>query len=646
MINFDSNICTDFAAASSREWLETNGIGGFASGTIVGSNSRRYHGLLTAATKPPLGRLTLVSKIEETITVDGEAFELSSNQYPGGVHPRGFEHLVSFRLDPFPIWTYAVGGVEIEKRVFMVHGRNATVAAYKVTSEAGRNANVKMTLRPMISFVDYHHLRHQTAEFSGEYKLKDGIIEMQPLADMPSLFVSHNGTGVERTGYWYSDLEYAIEKERGFDFHEELFQPFEITFDLAQPASIIFATENDLAAGNSEALEKAEITRRQALIDTAKATTDLHKQLVLAADQFIVRRGEGHTVIAGYPWFSDWGRDTMIALPGLTLATGRPEIAKGILSEFARNVSEGMIPNRFPDEGETPDYNTVDATLWYFEAVRAYIESTGDLEFIRTELYAALADILAWHLRGTRFNIHLDTDGLLSAGSPNVQLTWMDAKIGDLVITPRQGKAVEIQALWYNALCTMAELAAEFGDYQDQAKYLSMAELTRQSFNAVFWNEGEQCLFDVVANGTRDASVRPNQIFAASLHHSMLDDERARQVVDKVEAELLTPVGLRSLSPRDPQYCPIYIGSPFDRDSAYHQGTVWGWLIGGFVDAHRRVYPNRDQRVAEILSGFERHLFEAGVGQISEIFDAQPPHLPRGCSAQAWSVAEVLRSIF
>lgn len=642
MISFDSNICNDFAAASSREWLETNGIGGFASGTIAGSNSRRYHGLLTAAMRPPLGRFTLVSNIEETVIIDGEPFELSSNQYPGSIHPRGFEYLTSFRLDPYPIWTYNVAGVEIEKRVFMVHGRSATVMTYKVI---GRKAQATLKLRPMLAFVDYHHLQHERNDIDPGYRESDGLIEIQPFEDMPKLFVSHNGTSVEKTGYWYNNFEYAIEQERGFDFREDLFQPFEITFDLKTSASVIFSIDEHLLAKDASALEKQVVKRRKALVRTAKAKTEFEKQLVLAADQFIVKRGEGHTVIAGYPWFSDWGRDTMIALPGLTLATGRPEIARGILLEFAKNVSEGMIPNRFPDAGEIPEYNTVDATLWYFEAVRSYIEATGDIDFVRGNLYPTLADILAWHLRGTRYNIHVDTDGLLYAGSPDVQLTWMDAKIGDLVITPRTGKPVEIQALWYNALCTMADLADRFGDEEDRARYVSMAELARQSFNAVFWNEDEQCLYDVVDNGTRDGAIRPNQIFAASLHHSMLDEDRARKVVGKVEAELLTPVGLRSLSSRDPKYVPIYIGSPFDRDSAYHQGTVWAWLIGGFVDAYRRAYPDNQGRVAEILSGFERHIYEAGVGQTSEIFDADAPHTPRGCPAQAWSVAEVLRII-
>lgn len=656
MISFDSSICNDFAAASGREWLETNGIGGFASGTLSGANTRRYHGILTAATRPPLGRLTVVSKLEETVTADGEAFELSSNQYPGNVHPRGFEYLQSFRLDPFPVWTYTVAGVEIEKRLFMPHGRNATVVTYKTKSKIrGKKPPVSMTLRPMLSFVDYHHLQHETNGFDGGYTERElrfapfgkaaneKVIEMRPFAEMPHLYITHNGAGVSTTGHWYKNFEYAIEQERGFDFYEDLFQPFEIAFDLKNTASIIFTTDDDLSSYEAAELEKLEIKRRKALIKKAGVKTDFEEQLVLAADQFIVKRGDGHTVIAGYPWFSDWGRDTMIALPGLTLATNRAEIARGILLEFARSVSEGMIPNRFPDAGETPEYNTVDATLWYFEAVRAYTQATGDVKFVHENLYATLADILAWHLRGTRYNIRVDTDGLLHAGSPDQQLTWMDAKIGDLVITPRTGKPVEIQALWYNALMTMADLAAQFGDDEDRAKYIAMADLAKLSFNAVFWNEAEQCLYDVVENGNRDGSVRPNQIFAASLHHSMLDDERARKVVDKVEAELLTPVGLRSLSPGDPKYVPVYIGSPFERDSAYHQGTVWAWLIGGFVDAYRRVYPDREGRIVEILSGFGRHLNEAGVGQISEIFDAREPHAPRGCPAQAWSVAELLR---
>ncbi len=643
MINFDQTICNDFQAATSREWLETNGIGGFASGTISGANTRRYHGLLTAATRPPLGRVTMLSKFEETLLIDGSRYELSANRFPGGVFPEGYKYLTEFRLDPFPIWTYEIDKIILEKRVFMPHGANSTVCRWSVIK--GQDSEIVLELRPLLSFVDYHHLQHENGDFDGDFLASNNVVSIKPSDDLPELFFNHNASTVEKSGYWYNDFEYAIEQERGFDFCEDLFQPIVLKFDLAKPANVIVSTEM-AKASDAEKLETAEIKRRKALIKQSGAKNDFVKQLVLAADQFIVKRGLGQTVIAGYPWFSDWGRDTMIALPGLTLATGRPEIAKSIILEFAKHISEGMLPNRFPDAGETPDYNTVDATLWYFEAVRAYAEKTGDFSLIEEQLYEKLEDIIAWHLRGTRYNIHVDTDGLLYAGESGHQLTWMDAKIGDLVITPRIGKPVEIQALWYNALRTMADFADRFGHTEDEVRFQAMADLARLSFNGVFWNEAEKCLFDVVENGTRDGSVRPNQLFAVSLHHTILDEGQWQAVVEKAELELLTPFGLRSLSPNDPAYVPVYIGSPFDRDSAYHQGNVWGWLIGPFIDAYRRVNRGEadlEEKITGFLVGFEKHLYEAGLGQISEIFDAEAPHTPRGCPAQAWSVAEVLR---
>ena len=383
------------------------------------------------------------------------------------------------------------------------------------------------------------------------------------------------------------------------------------------------------------------------MIETANAADEFEKQLVLAADQFIVSRGQGKTIIAGYHWFSDWGRDTMIALPGLTLATNRAGIARDILLEFSKHISEGMIPNRFPDVGEDAEYNTVDATLWFFEAIRAYVEKTGDLTFVKENLYKKLKDIIEWHLKGTRYNIKVDDDGLLFAGTENSQLTWMDAKYGDTVFTPRTGKAVEIQALWYNALKVTAGFAKQFGDAKTAEKYEQLAEKTRDNFNRIFWNDDGEYLFDVISeNGEPDASIRPNQIFAVSLNYSMLEIDKARKVVEIVEKELLTPVGLRSLSPNDADYQGIYIGSPFERDSAYHQGTVWAWLIGGFIDGLRKTSVDSTETEAKIngiLENFKNHLSEAGVGQISEIFDGDAPHKPRGCIAQAWSVAEILR---
>ncbi|MBP7376942.1 MAG: glycogen debranching enzyme N-terminal domain-containing protein [Pyrinomonadaceae bacterium] len=649
MIILKKDICSDFERASSREWLETNGIGGYASSTVSGANTRRYHGLLVAATQPPLGRVVMLSKFEETAIINGERFEISCNQYPGKVHPDGCKYLVELRLDPFPIWTYEVNGSVIEKSVFMVNGENTTVCQWKVTGEPEISVSkIEIELRPLLAFRDHHHLRSEHGGFDKSFQIGDGAVSVRPVENMPSINIAHNAFEVEEQGYWYKDLEYEIERERGFDFHEDLFQPFSLKFDLTEPAVVIASTEQRVAA-DADILRRSEMKRRAAIIAGSGAKDSLSRQLVLAADQFIVDRGAGKTVIAGYHWFSDWGRDTMIALPGLTFSTGRPAIAKSILTEFSNHISEGMVPNRFPDVGETPDYNTVDATLWFFEAIRAYTENTGDFEFVRVKLYDKLAAIIDWHVRGTRYGIHVDTDGLLYAGEPGTQLTWMDAKIGDLVITPRTGKAVEIQALWYNALCIMSDLAVRFGDTAQQARYSEMDEVARESFNGQFWNDDAQCLYDVIDGVERDPSVRPNQIFAVSLRHSMVDPERARKIVDKVEAELLTPVGLRSLSPLDSRYVPVYVGSPIERDSAYHQGTVWGWLIGPFVDAFRKVHskdPIADARISQILEGFDAHISGTMVGQISEIFDGEHPHKARGCAAQAWSVAELLRVNF
>src|SRR5215213_2719949 len=413
MISFGADICADFQNASSREWLETNGIGGFASSTIAGANTRRYHGLLTAATKPPLGRVTMLSKFEETLFVDGEAFELSSNQYPNKIHPEGFRYLKNFRLAPFPVWTFEVNGIEIEKKVFMIHGENSVVCQWSVKSKVqSPKSKVELHLKPLLSFCDYHALQHETSVFNADYEALPNRVSVKPVDEMPELFFNHNARGVEKSGFWYRNFEYAIERERGFDFHEDLFQPFVLKFDLSAMAVVIASTEKrdwDAAAN----FEESEILRREKLIEKAEAKDDFTKQLVLAADQFIVSRGAGKTIIAGYHWFSDWGRDTMIALSGLTLATNRAEIAKSILLEFSKHINEGMLPNRFPDSNEEAEYNTVDATLWYFEATRAYAEKTGDDDFVRENLYKKLADIIVWHLRGTRYDIHVDTDGLL-----------------------------------------------------------------------------------------------------------------------------------------------------------------------------------------------------------------------------------------
>ncbi|HUF04825.1 MAG TPA: amylo-alpha-1,6-glucosidase [Aridibacter sp.] len=649
MLNFGANICTDPERSSSREWLEANGIGGFASSTVSGINTRRYHSLLTAAARPPLGRIRLLSKFEEIVRIGRAEYPLSANRFPDAVHPEGFRLIGSFALDPFPVWKYRIeeAGIEISKKIFAVHGENTVVCRWEVVPGLRTlEEDIELELRPLLSYVDYHSLRKRSDDVDMSFFATEKCVWMRPVENAPEIFFNHNADAVRKTGDWYLDFEYAIEEERGFEFSEDLFQPFSMHFDLRREPAVAAVSTRQFNYADADEFEEIETARREGLCEIAEADTELKRRLVIAADQFIVTRGEGHTVIAGYPWFSDWGRDTMIALPGLTLATKREGIAKGILREFANYVSQGMIPNRFPDEGEIPEYNTADATLWFIEAGRAYAEHTGDLEFVKKELFPEFRKIIKKHIEGTRYGIRVDEDGLLRAGTEGTQLTWMDAKYGDDVFTPRIGMPVEIQALWYNALCTMEELSTRFKSKKKAKKYREMAETSRNSFNRKFWNEDARCLYDVIDGGRVDDSIRPNQIFAVSLHHSMLSASRAKKVVQKVEQELFTPYGLRSLSPSDPAYRTVYTGSPYERDSAYHQGTVWAWPMGAFIDSLRRVYPKGrklNQHLELIFESFLKHTEEAGIGQISEIFDGGEPHQPRGCFAQAWSVAEILR---
>jgi predicted glycogen debranching enzyme len=667
MIEFGQDVCGNLEEATKKEWLETNGLGGFASSTIIGLNTRRYHALLTAATKPPVGRIVMLSKLEETLIVnrgnEDERYDLSANQYSGVIHPQGYQYLKSFRLDPFPIFSYEIAGVEIEKVVFMVHGENTTVAQYACRKKDPSVNDCRLEIRPLIAFRDFHATTHENNAINSHVEVIAGLsaensdpgfapflenlAAVKPYADQPGLYFAHDADEIEIAGYWYRNFEYRVEQERGLDFIEDLFNPVTLKFDLNKATTVsIIASLSPKKAGEATRLREAEIARRRSIMEPAQNKGPLIRAMTAAADQFIAARSDQKTVIAGYHWFSDWGRDTMIALPGLTLTTGRYDIAKSILLEFARHIDHGMLPNRFPDVGEQPEYNTVDATLWYFEAIRALTESTGDFEFTRQNLYPALLEIIDWHERGTRYNIHLDQDGLLFAGEPGAQLTWMDAKIGDWVVTPRAGKPVEIQALWYNALRTTQDLARSFGDAANYERFNAMAARAKESFNRRFWNEEAGCLYDVVDGESRDGSIRPNQVLAISLRHTMLDAERAGKVLKVVERELLTPLGLRSLAPNDPRFIGRYTGDMRARDGAYHQGAVWAWLIGPFISAYLRVNGNEKSAVEQArawLAGFNEHLLDAGLGQISEIFDGAAPHTPCGCIAQAWSVAEILR---
>jgi predicted glycogen debranching enzyme len=645
MIHFDESICRNLDLACRREWLETNGIGGFASSTIAGLNTRRYHGLLVAATKPPVGRMVLLSKVEETLVIEGRRFDLSCNRYPGVVHPQGHTLLKQFRQDPFPVSVYEVEGLELEKSVFMVHGENTVVIQYALRRPS--EAPCALELRPLIAFRDYHSLTHENGALDPALQIKPDRVTISPYDGCPHLCLAHTAAEIRPDAAWYRNFEYAIEQERGLDFREDLFHPMVVTFDLSRnPRPALVASTEARTAADADRYRAEEVARRNAVSAAAPVEDPFVEMLARAADQFVVQRASGKTVIAGYHWFSDWGRDTMIALPGLTLATRRYDDARGMLLAFAGSVDRGMLPNRFPDAGETPEYNTVDATLWFFEAVRAFAAHTEDYDFIRARLYPVLADIIAWHERGTRFGIRLDADGLLLAGEPGVQLTWMDAKVGDWVVTPRHGKPVEIQALWYNALRTMEDLGQRFGDETNATHWQELADTARSRFTELFWNESTSCLFDVVSGNGRDGSIRPNQVLAVSLHHSMLPVEKAKRVVAAVERELLTPYGLRSLAPSDKQYRGRYEGDPYTRDSAYHQGTVWPWLMGPFLTAYLKVNgrsAKARKQAEQWLSELRRFMLDEGVGQIPEVFDGDAPHRAGGCLAQAWSVAELLR---
>jgi predicted glycogen debranching enzyme len=616
----------DLEYALQREWLETNGIGGYASSTLAGLNTRRYHGLLVAATRPPVGRMVLLSKFDETLVVGGRRHELSANLYPGVVHPQGHRYLAEFRRAPHPVFVYEVQGCRLEKSVRMVQGRNATTIEYSLSGQVAEAC--RLELRPLIAFRDYHSTTHENGRLNPHVEIGEGWLKLEPYPGVPAMYLVHARAEVRVEGSWYRNFEFDRERERGLDYREDLFNPCVMVFDIgsAGSASVMAATEREPAAESVPA--------------AANDGDAFTRMLTRAADQFIVRRGQQHTVIAGYHWFSDWGRDTMISLPGLTLTTGRADVARSILKEFAEHVDQGMLPNRFPDAGEKPEYNTVDATLWYFEAARALMAHTGDVEFVRRDLYPVLDDIISWHERGTRYGIRVDNDGLLMAGAPGVQLTWMDAKIGDWVVTPRRGKPVEIQALWYNALRTMQQLAPR------NSRYAQMADRAHSSFLELFWNEEAGCLYDVVEGEKRDASIRPNQVFALSLFHKLLPPEKAKSVLDVVEKHLLTPYGLRSLSPADPAYRGRYEGDPRSRDSAYHQGTVWPWLLGPFVSAYLGVHGRTPQALEQVrgwTAELRRFMDDAGVGQIPEVFDGDAPHRAGGCIAQAWSVAELLR---
>jgi predicted glycogen debranching enzyme len=654
-IQFGPELCRDLVAAESREWLVTNGIGGYASGTIAGGMSRRYHGLLVAALQPPVGRMQLVAWLDEIVRFGGEEFALATRRWvSGAVEPKGFQYIEDFRLEgTIPVWTYALGNARLEKRVWMQHGANTTYAQYTMLRGSSL---LEMELKAWVNYRDFHATTH-----AGDWRMsiepvEKGVKIVAFNGAIPFYLRSAEAT-CEARHDWYRDCFLPLERNRGLDDREDhLFAAlFRSNLQAGESFAIVLTTE-ETASLDAEASRTQRAAYESALLSSAGSLTreadtvaspDWLPQLVLAADQFIVKRAlpdqpDGRSVIAGYHWFADWGRDTMIALPGLTLATGRAEVAKQILLAFSRYVDRGMLPNNFPDAGGSPEYNTVDAALWYFEAVRQYFADTGDKPTLQ-KLFPVLAGIVDAHVQGTRYQIHVDReDGLLYAGEAGVQLTWMDAKVGDWVVTPRTGKAVEINALWINALETMAGFAGVLK--KSSEAYDTLSRKAKDSFQK-FWNSRRGCCFDVidVPGQGNDESLRPNQIFAVALPVSPLTAAQQKGVVDICAERLLTPYGLRSLAPGERGYQGNYGGGPRERDAAYHQGTAWGWLLGPFALAHFRVYGNRAAMLS-LLDSVDTAIRSYGVGSLAEIYHGDAPFTPDGGIAQAWTVGEVLRA--
>ncbi len=645
------------AAFRLDEWLEADGLGGFASGTITGVRTRRYHALLLAATMPPSGRMVLVNGVDAWIGEGGSRREgageeyLSRQVYAPDVVTAGAE-IESFRYEPWPTWVYRLNdGTRIEHELFVPPGTSAVLLRWRLADgqAGGRAGGLMLRVRPLLSARDFHSLHHQNGAFRFEADAPEGRVRWQPYPHVPGVTALANGAYVAEPA-WYRGFVYAEERARGLDFVEDLAAPGVFSWDLSRgDACLALTTDASALARAGE--DAASVVHRHRAAE-ARRRKAFRTPLERAGDAYVVRRGEGRTIIAGYPWFGDWGRDTFIALRGLCLATGRLAEAREILLEWAGQVSEGMLPNRFADAGDAPEFNSVDAALWYVVAVHEYLqragegrgrEKSGGRRSDCVRLQAACQAIVAGYAAGTRHRIHLDGDGLLAAGEPGVQLTWMDAKVGDWVVTPRIGKPVEVQALWLNALRIVGAWAPAWREVHERGL---------RAFGERFWNAEWGWLNDVAdpdhRPGAYDASLRPNQILAVGgLPFAILDRERSRRVVEVVETNLLTPVGLRSLSPSDPRYIPRYEGGVLERDGSYHQGTVWPWLLGPFVEAWVRVSGDtpeaRREARARFLAPLRRHLDEGGLGHVSEIADAEAPHTPRGCPFQAWSVGEALR---
>jgi predicted glycogen debranching enzyme len=650
----------DSNAWLSKEWLVTNGLGGYASQALLCAPTRRYHGIFVPDLPSPWGRTVMIPRLDEEALVDGESFLLSGVEFEDGRLQSDLMKVAGqfTREWQTPVWRCVFQGRRLEKRVIMPYGHNSVYVDYRLTE----GAPLQLRLRPFVTFRMLDAQLHEARRPPFPLTVLDGRYEMHLCKGAPSLKLClrpHGGTFVADS-LMSRNVSYRVDRDRGSEHIEDLASPGYFNAELTRdrPLAFVASTELwELLDFHPTAIFEAEAERLRKLVGLPdQGREDMEGWLTLAADQFIVSPGsrleeqalarasgdEARTVIAGYHWFTDWGRDTMISLEGLTACTGRHEEAKAILLTFSRYVKHGLTPNLFPEGERAALYHTADATLWYFHALDRYEQATQDRDTLEA-LFPVLTSILEHHVKGTNFGIGMDrTDGLLRAGAEEYQLTWMDAKFDGWVVTPRRGKPVEIQALWYNALRLIANWADVLGQRPNQ--WAALAQRVYETFNARFWYEPGRSLYDVIDGaGADDTSLRPNQIFAVSLRFPVLAQERWGAVVETVSRKLLTPVGLRSLAPGHPDYKPTYCGDLRERDAAYHQGTVWAWLIGHYIDAWLKVYDDK-ATARMMLAGFEKHIREAGVGTISEIFDAEPPYHPRGCIAQAWSVAEVLRA--
>lgn len=648
-----------------REWLVTNALGGYASGTIAGAVTRRYHGLLIAALPTPLGRTMMFDHLSEQLRLpDTSVVRLGAEEREERLALFGAEHLQEFRLEMgLPVWIFQVGGYVIEKRLFLGHMQNTVYVMYRMREGDGM---LRLSLRPAVHFRP-HHARVDEVSEPYTVSLNEERFELRGDSSMPPLRIRVVGraTTFVFEPIRQDQISYRREADRGYEARGELSSHgyFRMLIGPDSPAALVASTEpwEIMAAMEPSMAHHYELERRRRLINLPNegAHDPTASELVLAADQFLISpigrvedatraRAEGEelrSVVAGYHWFTDWGRDTMISLEGLTLCTNRHKEARWILNTFAHYVQDGLIPNHFPDGAREAIYNTADATLWYFHALDRYLHYTGDRGTLRL-LLPTLETILEAHLRGTRFGIRMDAeDGLITQGQEEYALTWMDAKCDDWVVTPRRGKSVEINSLWYNALVLMGRWTTQERGEEAAARYVALAAQVRQSFNQAFWYESGGYLYDVIdpSAGLRDTAFRPNQIFAISLPNPVLAEERWESVLQRVSERLLTPFGLRSLAPDHPDFKPTYHGDLRTRDAAYHQGTVWSWLIGPFADAWLKVHPGDVARVRGFVGQLHEHLHDCCIGQVSEVFDADPPFRARGCVAQAWSVAELLR---